>query len=799
MRTRGLLAALGVLLCASSAMAQSVHGVIVDQTGLVLPGVKVELHKADGTRVAIVTSSDGTFEFSGADAGETVEAALDGFETTRVLVKDAARIVMPLARASEQTVVTASALTSSGAVMERLGSTLTPQVAQRMPSARPRALESLPLLPSVVRGPDGLLRLDGTRPQEASLWIDGFDVTDPVTGTTAIDLPLESVRGLAVLRDPMAATFGGILGALASIETVAGGDEFAGGVQSFIPHPRLNRSGFGRIQGFFPRGYLSGRMGGVHYFAAQEYDFEQVTVPGVTTRAGRPTIGEISATSFARLDVGLSKRQTLTFETIFVPGHSAFAGMSPLRPPSASPTVRTRDLFAGVVDRVVISARDVLTVRVGLLAHDTAFGTHGNTEARLTPGGWRGNWFAATDHRAERQSLAISWDRTIPQRLGQHTVTIVGGIQQRSMHGGVVHYPIRIEDAEARLVRLIEFAPSAPFSAMDGAQELVVRDLWEPNDRWQVDVGVRMDRNRALGEGEWSPRLGIRYLVDRSGSTVLKAGAGRFVGRLPLHALSFSHFAARTDTTFDPASGDVESAYLQEPVSAALRLPRADSLTLELERRLRPGLDVQIGVRQRAGSALPTLNVTAGETRVFLESTGKSMYRELQLALRQVWREDEQFFFSYVRSAGRGELNDFATQYAEMETAQLEPGGLSRTSADTPNRWLLWGTFALPRDMVVSPATEWHTGFPYSAFDITRHYLGTPNSSRFPRFFSLDLVTYKTVEIRDRKVNLGLQLFNLTRHFNPRNVMSVAGTPQFHRLTNSVGLNVSGYMMVKWQ
>src|ERR1700737_1831652 len=141
MSTRGLLLGLGVLRCASSAMAQSIHGVIVDQTGLVLPGVKVELHKVDGTYVSVVTSSDGTFDFTRADAGDTVEATLDGFEPTRVLVKDAARIVMPLARASEQTVVTASALTSSGAVMERLGSTLTPQVAQRMPSVRPRALE----------------------------------------------------------------------------------------------------------------------------------------------------------------------------------------------------------------------------------------------------------------------------------------------------------------------------------------------------------------------------------------------------------------------------------------------------------------------------------------------------------------------------------------------------------------------------------------------------------------------------------------------------------------------------------
>jgi hypothetical protein len=37
------------------------------------------------------------------------------------------------------------------------------------------------LLPSVMRGPDGLLRIDGTRPHEGALSVDGFDVTDPAT------------------------------------------------------------------------------------------------------------------------------------------------------------------------------------------------------------------------------------------------------------------------------------------------------------------------------------------------------------------------------------------------------------------------------------------------------------------------------------------------------------------------------------------------------------------------------------------------------------------------------------------
>ena len=53
-------------------------------------------------------------------------------------------------------------------------------------------IRSRPSRPAVVRGRDGQLRIGGTRPHESSLWIDGFDVTDPVTLTSAIDLPTKA-------------------------------------------------------------------------------------------------------------------------------------------------------------------------------------------------------------------------------------------------------------------------------------------------------------------------------------------------------------------------------------------------------------------------------------------------------------------------------------------------------------------------------------------------------------------------------------------------------------------------------
>ena len=158
--------AVSLVALASIAGAQTKRGVILDQTNLPLPGVRIDVYRGELVIQNTVTGGDGTFELLPGAPTDTVEATLEGFETTRVPRSAADRIVLALAHASDVTEVVASALTSSGSSMEHLGSTMTAPLAQRLPAARPRILQSLPLLPAVVRGRDGLLRIGGTRPHD---------------------------------------------------------------------------------------------------------------------------------------------------------------------------------------------------------------------------------------------------------------------------------------------------------------------------------------------------------------------------------------------------------------------------------------------------------------------------------------------------------------------------------------------------------------------------------------------------------------------------------------------------------
>src|SRR3954447_8139936 len=93
------------------AAGQTGRGVVVDQTGLPLPGAMVQLLREQAVVTTITTAGDGTFAIDPALKGDTLVVSLDGFETTRVERANAAKIVLSIGRATETTTVIALAPT----------------------------------------------------------------------------------------------------------------------------------------------------------------------------------------------------------------------------------------------------------------------------------------------------------------------------------------------------------------------------------------------------------------------------------------------------------------------------------------------------------------------------------------------------------------------------------------------------------------------------------------------------------------------------------------------------------------
>ena len=218
--------------------------------------------------------------------------------------------------------------------------------------------------------------------------------------------------------------------------------------------------------------------------------------------------------------------------------------------------------------------------------------------------------------------------------------------------------------------------------------------------------------------------------------------------------------------------------------------------TLSLERRLLAGIEAQLALTTRRSRELDAARAQESCPRSY--RTGAASYHEVQLSVRRTWEHDQQLFASYVRSRARGELNDFATVFQRLDSPLLQPGGMSRMSGDARDRVLLRGTFNLSHRVVVSPVTEWRSGFPYAAQILGDIYAGLPNSRSFPSFMATDMVVYKTFTVRNRSADVGAQIFNLTNDWNPRDVYTVMGAPRAGEFTNSVGPILRGYMLLKW-
>lgn len=792
--------ALGLVLLSSPALvyAQVRPTSVVDQTDQPLPGATVSLLRAEVVVATSTTDTAGLVTFPQALPGDVLQVSLPGFESVSVPWTLGARLVLRLARKAEETVVTPERSAIAAPNAATLGTTVSGETVARMPSsAQMKAKESLPLLPSVIRGPDGLLHLGGAMAHDTPVVLDGFSVSDPATGLSSLNLPFEMVRDVSALRDPMTVSYGGLLGGVVAMESLPGSDTWRFGVQGVVPRPRFESPGLGRIEGVFPRVYASGSAdeGRIRYATAAEFDYERFSVPGVTRGRGPDSV-ERALTWFGRLDRRWNPRHSTTIEGVLFPSHSGSLGLSPRRTPAATLDLAAKDSFIGVAHRIVSSTGTVVSWRFSALMHSVRATPNGSGEAISTPLGWQGNWFVTADRAASRLTTSLSWDRAQTFGGRVHELGLLGEVSSRRLRGHIEDGPVRVEDGEGRLVRQVEFGPRAAISSEDVPLAVAARDLWHVTSGLTLEGGVRVDHTR-YGGATTSARTGLSLALDSSETTVLKAGYGTFTGTLPLAVPAFRTYPVRIDRSFDRSSGAATEIHMQ-PTVDALRAPHATAAVVSVERRIAPGLVAQIGFTDRRSSRIATLVVPSESGPLAVKSTGTGRYREAQVAAQKTWTGGQQAFASYVLSSTAGELNEFTVLLRGLDAPLLQPGGYFRQAADARHRVVAWGSVNMPKRVVISPAMEWHTGFRYSAVDTQSRYVGTPNAHAFPPFLAVDMVVYKTVTVKQRTADLGVQLFNVTKHANPRDVYPVAGEPSFGRFTNSIGRVLRGYMLVKW-
>jgi hypothetical protein len=235
-----------------------------------------------------------------------------------------------------------------------------------------------------------------------------------------------------------------------------------------------------------------------------------------------------------------------------------------------------------------------------------------------------------------------------------------------------------------------------------------------------------------------------------------------------------------------------------------LRNPRSVGWNVELDREITSALTVRAAFQQRNTSRdfVLTPERTFDHGILSLSNAGSSFYREFQVTGRYRIRRDT-FNASYVRSKAYGDLNDFNQFFGNNAVAVIQPNERGRLSFDAPDRFLFWGEFNAPLKLMLMPILDVHTGFPYSVIDQSRDFVGPRNSQRFPAFNSFDLQVTRPISIpiphkKDIRARVGVSVFNLFNHFNPRDVQNDMDSYRFGALFNGVGRTFRGKFVLEF-
>jgi outer membrane receptor protein involved in Fe transport len=215
-------------LAGAAASGSALQVAVTDSGNLPIPGARVEVMLAGHRIASAVTGESGQAAFPDlAPAPYEITAAKDGFEPGRLTIADAAQPIHltlePAAQHESVKVMSAAAPIDQGssAPVE-----LTPQQVKELPSRPATVSDALPMVPGVIRKPDGGIEISGSPEHRSSLIVNSADVTDPATGQFGLTVPIDSVQSVTVYQTPFLAEYGRFTAGLVSVETRRGGDEW---------------------------------------------------------------------------------------------------------------------------------------------------------------------------------------------------------------------------------------------------------------------------------------------------------------------------------------------------------------------------------------------------------------------------------------------------------------------------------------------------------------------------------------------------------------------------------------------
>ncbi len=789
------------------------NGQVTNDSNQPIPGASCTLigPLLPGAGITATTDAEGKFQLAVAVSGSyTLTCAAVGFKPiskNQLQINEGEASFVQMALPGEEVMkqqvevhaqapeVSAQSNIAAPAVITAKQLTALPLVEQKFKAA-------LPIIPGVVRTPDGKTNIKGVEEAQGLLLVDGAETVDPVTGSFSIEIPIDAVQSLEVYKTAYPAEYGRFSGGLTTIETKPPANQFHFELHDFLPTPRVEGGKVSGIMDDEPRLYLTGPLlsDKLNVSESFEYDFIRQDVRGLAFPNNETTT--YGYNSYTSLQYIASSNNLVTFDTDIFPKRQEFANINSLVPQTASSNYGQKGFSSGVTDHYLFPSGAVLTSLFQFTKFDSNAYGQGPLDMLVTPNGWGGNFFNAFNRSTDQEELSENYQFARMNLGGRHDLTVGAEYVRRAYTGTSASRPVMIQRPDGTLAEQIDFTGPAVLSAIDNEAAVFIQDHYTMNRQLAFDAGLRFSSQTVGEPAAFSPRFGAVYTPFENGKTIIHAGVGVFYDRLPLLATDFTENPTRTVSLFDPlgmllgSPVTYQNDYLKTEENGAVIVPsrhRLDSTpynttwNVEGDQELAPHLVLKVSylASQTVNDFVVNPVVLENRPTLLMSNTGSSTYHEFDTQLHYQPNEKVEVNTAYIHSLARGDLNTLGQIYIPFEQPVIRPDVYANLPSDIPNRFVGWGTVRFPAGFGASPILDIHTGYPYSAIEVLQNYVGTPNSLRLPDFTSLDVQFTKDFSLpflpslKNHRFRAAFIVYNLFNHFNPRDVYNNTTSPYF--------------------
>ncbi|MGO9517464.1 MAG: carboxypeptidase regulatory-like domain-containing protein, partial [Candidatus Korobacteraceae bacterium] len=358
------------------------------------------------------TDADGKYALAGLPPGNyTLAATFSELSAEQTITVEANQVVQVPLQLKPREVKTSVTVTASDPDAGPAPTeTITETIVQNAPNIDETFESSLPLVPGVVRGPDGLINLKGARNTQSGALMNSANVTDPATGAPGLSLPLDVVSSVQVISNPYDPEYGKLTGAVSNVETKTGNFEgYHFSIQNILPRPRERGGSIVGIGAFTPRMTFTGPLVKDRIAITQSFEYRFVQTPVNSLPPLQRDTKFEGFNSYTQVDMNLSPKQTATVSLAEYPQKLDFLGLNTFTPQPSTADYHQRGYQLDAQDHYMVGEKSVLVSQFSYKRFDVdTTPQNNNGPYQLLIDTTEGGFF----NRQSRRATRFDWQET---------------------------------------------------------------------------------------------------------------------------------------------------------------------------------------------------------------------------------------------------------------------------------------------------------------------------------------------------------------------------------------------------